>query len=48
MRQLFSSSHKRMERVDGWVVLLGKNDKERKSSLLGVDWGKLMITDHGM
>lgn len=24
----FRSSDKGMERVDGWVVLLGKNDKE--------------------
>lgn len=34
----FSSSDTRMERVDGWVVLLSKNGKERKSRLLGIDF----------
>lgn len=45
---MFSSSDMRMERGDDWVALLGKNDKERNSRLLGIDSGKLMITDHGI
>lgn len=47
MRKHSVSLNATMEKVDGWVVLLGRND-ERKLRLLGIDWGKLIITDHGI